>query len=174
MERVRWDELEADVLREKIIAVHNIVFGQLGTIAFTMHEMGLPQKLVCLPLPAHLSFLLFSDLPSQVERFVMSRAHGAQLGRDQQVDLLKSIRYTPDPLPPLSLSCSFFSSYLLILFPERRIYETPPRQRSLQQQPIATRSLGTAPSVPQLSKATTTSLTTSRSTPVADTADTAS
>lgn len=78
MERVRWDELEADVLREKIIgnilrpipanvhslipilgpiAVHNIVFGQLGTIAFTMHEMGLPQKLVM-----NCSLLLFAHL----------------------------------------------------------------------------------------------------------------
>ena len=71
------------------VAVHNIVFGQLGTIAFTMHEMGLPQKLVCL-----CSLLLCAHLFSwQVERFVMSRAHGAQLGRDQQIDLLKSIRY---------------------------------------------------------------------------------
>ncbi len=55
------------------VAIHNMVFGQLGTIAFTMQQMGLPQK--------------------QVEKFIMSRSLGAQLGRDQQVDLLKSIRY---------------------------------------------------------------------------------
>lgn len=55
------------------LAIHNMVFGQLGTIAFTMQQMGLPQK--------------------QVEKFVMSRSLGAQLGRDQQADLLKSIRY---------------------------------------------------------------------------------
>lgn len=38
----------------------------------------------------------------------MSRAHGAQLGRDQQIDLLKSIRYGPlhsptHPIPHILL-----------------------------------------------------------------------
>lgn len=86
MERVRWDELEADVLKERIIAIHNMIFGQLGTIAFTMHEMGLPRKHVCLPL---IPYLINAE---KVEKFVMARSQGAQLGRDQQIELLKSIR----------------------------------------------------------------------------------
>lgn len=46
MDKVRWDELDADILKEKIIAIHNMIFGQLGTIAFTMHEMGLSRRQV--------------------------------------------------------------------------------------------------------------------------------
>jgi hypothetical protein len=28
------------------VAIHNILFGQLGTLAFTMHEMGLEKSYV--------------------------------------------------------------------------------------------------------------------------------
>lgn len=38
---VLWDELSPEMLRETVISIHNIVFGQLGTIAFSMHEIGL-------------------------------------------------------------------------------------------------------------------------------------
>jgi hypothetical protein len=125
MERIRWDELEADTLREKILGkpthpphplslvlillwlvVHNIIFGQLGSIAFTMHEMGIPQK--------------------QVEKFIMSRSQGAQLGRDQQIELLNSIRSVSSP----------HSSYLppsLLPYPEIRqchIQRSHPNSRS--------------------------------------------
>lgn len=38
---VRWDDLPAEALREAVMGVHNIVFGQLGALALAMHELGL-------------------------------------------------------------------------------------------------------------------------------------
>lgn len=38
---VLWDELSSESLNEAIIDIHNVVFGQLGTMAFTMHGVGL-------------------------------------------------------------------------------------------------------------------------------------
>ncbi len=40
-ERTVWDELNPEALREAVIGVHNIVFGQLGTLSFAMHDLGL-------------------------------------------------------------------------------------------------------------------------------------
>lgn len=71
-----WDDMSAEVLREAVIGVHNIVFGQLGTMAFTMHELGMPRE--------------------EVEEIVL-RLGGTdmmQLGEDQRLDLLTSIRLT--------------------------------------------------------------------------------
>jgi len=92
MEPVLWDELEPDMLREKVIAIHNIVFGQLGTMAFTMHEMGLLQE--------------------EVERLIMSMSAGAQLGEDQQLELLSSISlsYKNTVYPERSRSSSTLDS----------------------------------------------------------------
>lgn len=58
MDPVLWDELDTEMLKEKVLgassssclenqcslALHNMIFGQLGTLAFTMHEMGLPKQ----------------------------------------------------------------------------------------------------------------------------------
>lgn len=78
-EPVVWDELGADELREAVVGnshfqnlfrqpnprifnagIHNIVFGQLGTLAFTMHAVGLSQNEVSsflmYPLPPLNSF----------------------------------------------------------------------------------------------------------------------
>lgn len=71
MEPVQWDELEPEVLKEKVAAIHNILFGQLGTLAFTMHEMGLEK--------------------SYVQSLVMNLGKASQLGDDLQRELLKSI-----------------------------------------------------------------------------------
>eukprot|EP00604_Paraphysomonas_vestita_P001008 CAMPEP_0174819188 /NCGR_PEP_ID=MMETSP1107-20130205/2281_1 /TAXON_ID=36770 /ORGANISM="Paraphysomonas vestita, Strain GFlagA" /LENGTH=614 /DNA_ID=CAMNT_0016032233 /DNA_START=570 /DNA_END=2414 /DNA_ORIENTATION=- len=71
MEPVLWDELDSEQLKEKVLALHNMIFGQLGTLAFTMHEMGLPKH--------------------EVEKLILSLSEGAQLGEDQQLELMKSI-----------------------------------------------------------------------------------
>jgi hypothetical protein len=71
---VVWDEMLADTLREAVVDIHNIVFGQLGTLAFTMHEIGL-------------SF-------EEVQGTILELSRGAQLVEDQEHDLLKSIRKT--------------------------------------------------------------------------------
>jgi hypothetical protein len=64
-----------------------MIFGQLGTLAFTMHEMGLAKpEVIRWDLWSHFLTL------SQVEKLVLSLSEGAQLGEDQQLELLKSIR----------------------------------------------------------------------------------
>ena len=40
-EGVKWDDLEQSALTDLVISTHNLIFGQLGTLAFTMHELGL-------------------------------------------------------------------------------------------------------------------------------------
>eukprot|EP00595_Chromulina_sp_UTEXLB2642_P002289 CAMPEP_0196764964 /NCGR_PEP_ID=MMETSP1095-20130614/7293_1 /TAXON_ID=96789 ORGANISM="Chromulina nebulosa, Strain UTEXLB2642" /NCGR_SAMPLE_ID=MMETSP1095 /ASSEMBLY_ACC=CAM_ASM_000446 /LENGTH=474 /DNA_ID=CAMNT_0042121979 /DNA_START=958 /DNA_END=2382 /DNA_ORIENTATION=- len=71
---VLWDELSPEALREAVVGIHNIVFGQLGTIAFTMHELGLPFE--------------------EVQATVLEMCRGAQLIEEQEHDLLRSIRKT--------------------------------------------------------------------------------
>ncbi len=36
-----WDELNPDLLREAVISIHTMLFGQLGSISMTMLEQGL-------------------------------------------------------------------------------------------------------------------------------------
>ena len=70
--------------------MHNVTFGQLGTLAFTMHEMGLTRQEVSRA--AHFSSVPVRHLILvQVEHLVMSLSAGAQLGEDLQQDLLRSI-----------------------------------------------------------------------------------
>lgn len=71
---VIWDDMVADTLREAVVDIHNIVFGQLGTLAFTMQEIGL-------------SF-------EEVQGTILELSRGAQLVEDQEHDLMKSIRKT--------------------------------------------------------------------------------
>jgi len=67
-----WDELPFDQLREKVIGVHNIVFGQLGSLAFAMHQSGL-------------------DF-AEVESNVFAMCQRCQLTEDQRFDLINSVR----------------------------------------------------------------------------------
>ena len=69
-----WDELGQEALREAVLGVHNIVFGQLGVIAFTMHELDMPCE--------------------HVEKVILRMSREAQLAEEQEVDLLRSIRAT--------------------------------------------------------------------------------
>lgn len=71
LEPVHWDELEPDQLREAIINVHNIVFGQLGTLAFAMLDLGLSRE--------------------EVGERIYSMIEEAQLTEDQSHELLLSI-----------------------------------------------------------------------------------
>lgn len=102
------------------IAIHNILFGQLGTLAFTMHEMGLKkpyvsvfviifflvypmQHVVPLIYSVTLIFFLFiilffllyffSHELTQVQKLVMNLGKSSQLGDDLQIELFKSIKY---------------------------------------------------------------------------------
>lgn len=40
MEPTYWDELSPDGLNETIINIHNLIFGQLGTLSLTMREQS--------------------------------------------------------------------------------------------------------------------------------------
>ncbi len=68
---ILWDDLTAEQLRETVAGTHNIIFGQLATIAFTMYEIG----------------LTFEEV--MVNILEMSRA--AELLEEQEHDLVKSI-----------------------------------------------------------------------------------
>jgi len=74
IDSVKWDDLSQDTLREVVVSVHNIIFGQLGTIAFTMHELGLTLE--------------------QVEKNARDMCRLYQLTEDQEQELLASIRAT--------------------------------------------------------------------------------
>lgn len=82
-----WDELSPEGLRETVISIHNLVFGQLGTLSFTMREQGSIDK---------------KDVAANV--LAMSRKF--QLCEDQEYELLVSItgqtikEYTPPPIIP--------------------------------------------------------------------------
>jgi hypothetical protein len=41
-----WDSMSSAELHESTSGVHNIIFGQLGAMAFTMHELGLSRQQV--------------------------------------------------------------------------------------------------------------------------------
>lgn len=43
---VRWHEMPHEELRESVIAVHNIIFGQLGSLSFVMQQLGLSNEVV--------------------------------------------------------------------------------------------------------------------------------
>ena len=74
IESVKWDDLSQDALREVVVSIHNIIFGQLGTIAFTMHELGLTLE--------------------QVEKNALTMCRFYQLTEDQEQELLASIKNT--------------------------------------------------------------------------------
>jgi hypothetical protein len=87
MQPSHWDELSPESLKEAIINIHNLVFGQLGTLSLTMHEQsGLEKR----------------EVASHV--VVMSRKF--QLCEDQEFELLHSItnqvikEYQPPPIIP--------------------------------------------------------------------------
>lgn len=69
-EAVIWDELSNEELHEAITAVQNIIFGQLGAMAFTMHEIGFSQY--------------------QVERRISDLCRTAQLPFDHRKMLMRS------------------------------------------------------------------------------------
>lgn len=71
MDPILWDELGPEPLREAVIGVHNIVFGQLAAIARMMLELGLSGDTVL--------------------RFVTSMSKTSQLTEDQEIELRKSV-----------------------------------------------------------------------------------
>lgn len=73
-EAVLWDDLPVETLREEVVGIHNIVFGQLGTMAVTMHEVGL----------SHV----------EVAKKLTKMSRLAQLNEDQIFELLKTARST--------------------------------------------------------------------------------
>ena len=40
----KWDEMNTEELREVVSGVHNILFGQLGTLSFSMLQQGLTKE----------------------------------------------------------------------------------------------------------------------------------
>ena len=40
-EALKWDDLTQTELTDVVISTHNLIFGQLGSLAFTMHELGM-------------------------------------------------------------------------------------------------------------------------------------
>jgi hypothetical protein len=71
-EPVLWDELAPEALREAVVGVHNIVFGQLATISFTMREIGIGRE--------------------EVEERVLSMCRREELCEDQENELVRLLR----------------------------------------------------------------------------------
>ena len=68
---VKWDDLGQAQLIENVINTHNLVFSQLASLAFTMHELGLESEEI---------LLKAAELASTFE-----------LSEDQQIELYNSI-----------------------------------------------------------------------------------
>jgi hypothetical protein len=68
---ILWDDLSPEQLRETVAGTHNIIFGQLATIAFSMFEIG----------------LTFEEVLGNV----LEMSQAAELVEEQEHDLIKSI-----------------------------------------------------------------------------------
>ena len=71
---VKWDDLDQNNLSDLVLSTHNLIFGQLVTLAFTMHELGLE----------------FEEVMYRVRE--LSRTF--QLSEDQTFQLYQSIKST--------------------------------------------------------------------------------
>jgi hypothetical protein len=71
MDAVIWDELSPEALHERVISVHNLIFGQLGTIIITMRELGLSKD--------------------EAQSNILTLSRTLQLAEEQELELLRSI-----------------------------------------------------------------------------------
>lgn len=82
-----WDERTPEQLREMVINIHNLVFGQLGTLSITMMQQNGIDK-------------------EDVAEHVLTMSRKFQLCEDQEFELIGSIlgqkvkEYTPPPIIP--------------------------------------------------------------------------
>ena len=85
---LKWDDLGQTILIENVINVHNLIFSQLVSLAFTMHELGLE----------------FHQVVHQVEEL----ARRFELSEDQRIELYMStesnVNSVPLPVPAPSSS----------------------------------------------------------------------
>jgi hypothetical protein len=89
-----------------VAAIQNIVFGQLGTMAVTMHEIGLSHIDVSAARSSYCGIIFFV---LQVAKRLTKMSRVAQLNEDQILDLLKTVRHTyklPEPPAPAPGSSS--------------------------------------------------------------------
>lgn len=81
---LKWDEMNFEELREAISCVHNVLFGQLGTLSFSMLQQGLTKD--------------------EVVEHVLNMSKKFQLTEDQEYELIMSItgkkikEYVPPPV----------------------------------------------------------------------------
>jgi hypothetical protein len=68
---VSWDDLPQEALREAVLSVHNMVFGQLGALALTMRELGIKA--------------------SEIKTTIMDMSRTAQLSEELEMLLLQSM-----------------------------------------------------------------------------------
>lgn len=68
---LHWDDLTQTALVETVISTHNLIFGQLISLAFTMHELGLG----------------FDEVVIKVDEL----GKKFDLSEEQRIELLKSV-----------------------------------------------------------------------------------
>lgn len=68
---VSWDDLPQEALREAVLSVHNMVFGQLGALALTMRELGIKA--------------------SEIKSTIMDMSRTAQLSEELEMLLVHSM-----------------------------------------------------------------------------------
>ena len=97
-EPVLWDELEADALHGAVVAVHNIIFGQLATISFTMREVRGVRAVLRPPRPSRLTLSTFVRPPqvglseAEVVARVLEMSRECELSEEQELQLVETIR----------------------------------------------------------------------------------
>jgi hypothetical protein len=78
-EGVLWDDLEQGPLVDLVISTHNLIFGQIVSLAFTMHELGLEfEEVVYRVQDLCKSFELSEDLCAQVYQSIRTTFEGGQ------------------------------------------------------------------------------------------------
>eukprot|EP00981_Chlorochromonas_danica_P010618 scaffold3290_cov165-Ochromonas_danica.AAC.61 len=73
---IHWADLSPEELRETVIAVHNVIFGQLGSLSFVMQQQGLSSDEII----GHIKYLSqTSQLPEDLEYQLISTATGQKI-----------------------------------------------------------------------------------------------
>jgi len=126
---VKWDELDQSVLTDTVISAHNLIFGQLGSLAFTMHELGLEFEEVMFRV-RDLSriFELSEDQCFQLVQSVKSTfsaitVHGATT--DEKLSRPVVVTRQKESSSPQKSSLSAFDEALLVLAPPAASAQAP-------------------------------------------------
>ena len=73
---IQWEELAPDALRELVLGIHNVIFGQLGALALSMQQLAFGVR--------------------EVEKHISGMSKRCQLSEEHRYELLKIVRQMYD------------------------------------------------------------------------------